>query len=48
MIDCNKQDCNTCPINGDIKDVSSEDMRKLGLCVTLEEEVNTHLLRWGC
>ena len=47
MIDCNKQDCETCPINGDRFDVSAETLRKLGLCFDAEEFKEDLAKRWG-
>ena len=38
MIDCANTDCNECPINADVTDVSKENMHTLGLCFTPSEE----------
>ena len=47
MIDCNEQDCETCPINGDNRDVSAEVMRKQGLCIDVKEFQKDLAKRWG-
>ena len=47
-IDCTKMKCEECPINGDVVDVSSEVMRKQGLCITIEKDLINDLPPYRC